>query len=234
MSVTEPGRQRAGELGPDPLEAVAFVVPERRSHPAPEDCSQLGLARERHAVVDAVHVAVRERQEVADLAVGVVDDGIEDGHPPEARIIADDELDPVDRIVGMDPLLDHALAERSVPQDRRWHDRPTHGLGDEERRDFPAGERADREVEERSLCDRGLVDGMERLRQVRMVNQHDERLVGGSGQAAEDLERAVAEGRQGSLRRPTAARAPAAPAGAGVGADDRPLRGGCGRGRLVS
>ena len=34
-------------------------------------------------MVDAVHVTVRGRQQVAALAVGVVDDGVEDRHPAQ-------------------------------------------------------------------------------------------------------------------------------------------------------
>jgi hypothetical protein len=40
---------------------------------------------ERDAVVDAVHMPVGGRQQMPALAVGIVDEGVEDGDPPQLR-----------------------------------------------------------------------------------------------------------------------------------------------------
>ena len=57
---------------------------ERLAAPGPEHRPQLGHRREGDAVVDAVDVAARHREQVAGLAVGVVDRGVEDGDRPQA------------------------------------------------------------------------------------------------------------------------------------------------------
>jgi hypothetical protein len=77
--------------------------------------------------------------------------------------------------------------------DRRWDEAPAGCLGDKKGRDLPPGERTLGEIEQRALGERGLVDGVERLGQVRVVDEDDQRLVRGPGQAPEDLQVAVTE-----------------------------------------
>ena len=78
-------------------------------------------AVERDPVVDAVHVAVGRREQVAALAVGVVDHRVEHGHPAQGGRSARISRRQVDGLVDVDPQLHHARAERAVPQHRRRH-----------------------------------------------------------------------------------------------------------------
>src|SRR4051794_31296410 len=73
--------QAVGEL----IEDAAVLVGQQLTGPAPEDGAQLRLDVEGEAVVDAVPVTVGHRGHVAALAVGVVDDGVEDRHPAQLR-----------------------------------------------------------------------------------------------------------------------------------------------------
>ena len=150
-------------------------------------------------MIDAEDMAIGQRQDVADLAIGVVDDGIEDGHRSQPGVVGDDHLDSVGGFVGVDPLLDHALAEWAVAEDGRRNDAPAHRLRDEKGGDLPAGQGAGREVEQRALGDGGLVDGVEGFAESGVVDEDDERLVRRAGQAPEDLERAVVEAGEGRL-----------------------------------
>ena len=63
----------------------------RSPGPAPEHGAQLVLAVEADPVVDAVAVAAGHRQHVAALAVGVVGDDVEDGHPSQRRGVLVDQ-----------------------------------------------------------------------------------------------------------------------------------------------
>src|SRR3712207_7282029 len=59
-------------------------------------CRSLVLDREADAVVDAVHVPLRRRQQVAALAVGVVDDRVEERHPLQRRVLRARQRDKVE------------------------------------------------------------------------------------------------------------------------------------------
>ena len=183
----------APEGPPDPLQSLELIGRKRQAHPAPEHRPQLWLGREGHAVIHPEDVTVRHRHQVAALAIGVVGDGIEDGHPAQSRVVADDHRDEVDIAIRVDPLLDHPLAEGAVAQHGRRHETPAGRLGDEERGDLALRERPLGEVEERALGDRGLVDRVERLAQRGVMDQDDQGLVRGSGQAPDDLQGAVAQ-----------------------------------------
>ena len=67
-------------------------------------------------------------QQVAALAVGVVDDGVEDRHPAQVRVVAAGELGQVDGLVDVDPQLAHARAERALAHHGGRHDVPAGGL----------------------------------------------------------------------------------------------------------
>ena len=81
----------AVEVRAHPLHAGDLGGVQRLAPPAPQDRAQLVLDVEADAVVDAVAVAVRHRQHVAALAVGVVDDDVEDGHPAQRRGVLVDQ-----------------------------------------------------------------------------------------------------------------------------------------------
>jgi len=162
----------------DPLDASSFLVRQRGPHPSPEDGSELGHRGERNSVINPEHMPIRHRKQVSALPVGVVDDGIEDRHSTQPRIRIHDHGHDVRGGVRMDPLLDHALAERAFTQDRRRNQPPARRLGNEEGGNFAAGKGPVRKVEQRPLGDRGLVDRVERFGQILMMDEDNQRLVG--------------------------------------------------------
>src|SRR3972149_4850599 len=127
--------------------------------PAAEERAQLRLDREADAVVHAEQATVRQGQQVAPLAIGVVDHRVEEGDAPQPRGAGAERLDEVHLRVRLDPLLGHpgtqgaGLAERG----RRNHV-PSGGLRDEVCGHLAVGERAVGEVPQRPLPGDGLVD----------------------------------------------------------------------------
>src|SRR5258708_1101064 len=88
----------------------------RAPPPLPEHGAQLVVLGEADAMIAAEQLAVAVRQEMADLAVGVVHHGIEDGHVPQCRmVIAAGERDDIHRLVRLDPQLAHAAPQPAVP-----------------------------------------------------------------------------------------------------------------------
>ena len=112
-------------------------------------------------MVDRVEMAAGERQQVAGLAVCVVDDGVEGRHAPEAGIVLVDHRHDIGTRVNIDPFLEHALAMRAFAEHRRWHDAPARGLRDEVGGDLAPGQGPDREVEQRALASSRLPDGQQ-------------------------------------------------------------------------
>lgn len=105
-------------------ERSGLALREPRPTPAPEDRPELGVHAERDAVVDALDEPVGADEEVAGLAVRIVDDGVEEGDPAEARVGGPDELDDVGVVANLDPQLDHAWAGGPVAEDGRRDDVP--------------------------------------------------------------------------------------------------------------
>jgi hypothetical protein len=85
-------------------------------------------------VVAAVQVTVGDREEMADLAIGVVDDGVENRHLAQPGVVVTTrEGDQVHLLVQVNPQLAHAGAERPVAH-HRWRDNvPPGGAGDQVR-----------------------------------------------------------------------------------------------------
>ena len=115
-------------------------------------------------MVDPEDVAVRRRQEVAALAIGVVDRGVEHGDPAQSWVVVDDHRDHVDRGIDVDPELQGAVAERPVAADRRRDDRPAHRLADEICGDLAMGKGFVGEIVEGTLAGGRLVDRLDRER----------------------------------------------------------------------
>ena len=204
----EGGAQRAAELVADPAHDVELVVVEGPPAPAPQHGAQLALVVEGHAVVDAVAVSPGHLQDVAALAVGVVDEHVEDRHPPQRRGVLVDQADvavavvegvedvqvavgdvagPDQRhglLVGVDvlPDLQHPAAVRPLAEPGRRDDVPAGGLGDGVRRDLAVGEGAVGEVPQRPLPGDRLVDHLH------PVDLAEERGVGRGHDPAVELE----------------------------------------------
>ncbi len=140
---------------------------------------------EGEAVVDAEAVAVRHGEHVEALAVGVVDEHVEDRHAAQRRGVLVDEGDRVallvlaaedsavaglrdlgrgDQVDGVLvgilvlPELHHPLARGAVAQPRARHDAPAERLGDEVRGDLAMREHGVGEVPEGVLAADRLVD----------------------------------------------------------------------------
>ena len=172
------------ESGGDDLEPGELLVGHRLPGPAPQDGAELGVGVEADAVVDAVAVPAGHRQHVAALAVGVVDHGVEDHHPPERAGVLVDEGDVVVAVVdavedvqpprplgqrphdghgllvvgGLLPDLHHPGAVGPVTQERQRHDVPAEGLGHQVGGPLAVGEGAVGEVPQRPLPRDRLVD----------------------------------------------------------------------------
>ena len=119
-------------------------------------------------------------QQVAALAVGVVDHGVEERHPPQLRAIAAHQPLEVDALVDVDPQLDHAGAERAVAHHGRRHDVPAGGLRHLVGRELAAGQRAVREVPERTLAADRLVDALRGRRRRCVMGQKSVALLASS------------------------------------------------------
>ncbi len=136
-------------------------------------------------MVDGVEPAAVGGQQMAALAVAVVDDGVQHGQTPQPLVVgvyqkgrtsfadlgethrfpAGPRLLPLDqrqqlRALGrrLDPLLDHALPVRAVAQHGGGDQVPAGGPGQLVRGDLTLGERAVGEVPQRALAGDGLVD----------------------------------------------------------------------------
>ena len=95
--------ERALELRAQRRQHLDGLVGQPLAAPLPQQRAQLVLGREADAVVDALHPAVLARQQVAALAVGVVDDGVEDGHAAQVGVVAAGQRGKVDRLVDVAP-----------------------------------------------------------------------------------------------------------------------------------
>ena len=149
-------------------------------------------------MIDRVEMAAGDRQQVAGLPIGVVEDRVEHRDPAQSQVVAVDHVDDVRLGVGIDPLLEHALAVRSFAEQRGRDDAPPERLRHEVGRDLAPGQRPDREVEQRTLTDRRLPDGEQvaldelAAEDVRLrpgwPDPHDHRVVRRPDEPAEDLE----------------------------------------------
>ena len=206
------GGEPAGKLGGElpGLEAL-LQLPQRGDRPAgqaaapplPEHRAQLVLLAEADPVIATVEVPVGSRQQVADLAIGVVHHGIEDGHVAQRRVVGPaGQRDNVHRLVSVDPQLAHTGTEGAVAEHGRRHHRESAGHRHPVGGHLPAGQRAGREVPQRPLPRHRLVHAGRLAPAVpdravqRRVRRHDE--------PALDLDRALAEqverGRLGRVR----------------------------------
>ena len=109
-------------------------------------------------VVDPVDVTADHGQQVAALAVGVVDHRVEHGDPPQPRVRGAHQALEVHRRVHVDPALHGAAPERPVAQGGLRHDVPAGRLADEPGGVLPLGEGAVGEVPQRTLPLHRLVD----------------------------------------------------------------------------
>ena len=177
--------QRGGESVGEHLEAHAVSLQERLPRPSPQDGAQLGLDTQADPVVAAAHHAPVP-DDVAALAIGVVQDGVEDGDGAQPRIRAvrdhhwvavrrlplkhhdppvGDRLRSSDVDEGVrgaidraDPQLHRAEPQRPLPQHRRRNHAEPSGGADDEGRPLPRSEGAVGVVPQRSLGHLGLVD----------------------------------------------------------------------------
>ncbi len=153
----QPLRQLVGErpAGQFPLQPGQRLESPRRQLPAPplpEHGTELVFLPEAHPVVTSVEPVRVDRQQVADLAVRVVDHGVEHGHVPEHLVVRPaGQGHQVHAGVRLDPQLAHARAERAVAVHGRRHQVPAGGPGHRVGGYLPAGQRAVWEIPQRPL-----------------------------------------------------------------------------------
>ena len=184
--LAQPGAQLSAEALGEGGQRLQAVVVDGCSGPPPQHGPELVLDVQRDAVVNAVDAAVHPGQDVAALAVGVVDDSVEDRHPPQPRVVGVHQCHlPAGVVVGgehrkiacrngigrtqihqpgvirlLHPQLHHSETGRPLPNDCVRHDVPAERLGDQERPVLAAGQRAVGEVPQRLLSGDRLVDAL--------------------------------------------------------------------------
>ena len=141
----------------------------------PDNSTQLVLMVEADTVVDGPHMRARRFppptgnrkstmisiKTVAGLAVGVVDEIVEEGQTAQGRgvtgILAHIEI--VYVRITLDEELDAARPPRPVAQDSGGHEAPTEGLADDKGGGLALAEGARRKIPQRILAAAGFVDG---------------------------------------------------------------------------
>jgi hypothetical protein len=216
----QPVGQGPVEVGPQPAQHVHRLGGQWFPEEAPQHGAQLLLVVQADAMVDAVDAAVGSGQDMATLAVGVVEQDVEHRQPPQLRRVRVHQqrrvAEPVvgaqhptppagdvlhahhvhqrSLVLDLYPQLHHSGAERSGPQHRRRYLGPSGGLRDQVGRHLPVGERAVREVPQRPLAADGLVHAA-RL-DAATADRAEQGGVGGVDDAAGDLDPPGAQQRQ--------------------------------------
>ena len=126
----------------------------------PDHGAQLFAGVEGQAVVDAPELPVFINETVAAFAVGIVGDGVEDGHALQLR----QQLRIIEGVVMffgivVDEKLHRAEAAGASAQERGRHEVPAEGFGCEVGGGFAVAERAIGEIPKRSLAAARFVDG---------------------------------------------------------------------------
>src|ERR1035437_6709227 len=148
----------AGQTFPQSLEDCPLVVIESLTAPPPQNSSEFWLNGEAEAIVATLDSPVGEWQQVPALPIGVVENRVQDGHPPQGRVVGRDQLAHVHGLVHFHPELNHPLAERTVAHSRRRDQVPAARFRQQVCSDFATGQGSVWEVVERLLASDRLVD----------------------------------------------------------------------------
>src|ERR1035437_1178605 len=111
--------QVGGEGRSEPSQYGSLFLVEGVAAPAPQDRPQLRFHGEAEAVVDGLDSAAFERQQMSTLAIGVVEDGVEDRDSTQFWQVETGQLHDVDGRIDFPPQLHHSGPERTVAHDRR-------------------------------------------------------------------------------------------------------------------
>ena len=145
------GGQVSGQLGGEGLPGEI-----------PDDGAQLGLGVEADAVVDQPEVIVRIEKDVAALAVGVVDQQVEQRHRAQALAVFFVQVEVMVFGVVVDEQLQRAGAEGAIGAvDGGRHQLPAQRLADDEGGGLAAGQAGLGEIPQRALAAGGFVDRQE-------------------------------------------------------------------------
>jgi hypothetical protein len=158
-----------GEGGGDAREAVGEgtesrleVRGDRLPGEVPDDGAELVLVVEGESVVDGEEAAgAFLEEEVSALAVGVVDEEVEEGDGAQEEALGGFEVEVVAVWVVVDVLLEGAGSVGSVAEDGEGDESETQGVTEAAGGDLTGGEGGGGEVPQGLLAAHGLVDGGE-------------------------------------------------------------------------
>ena len=144
----------------------------------PDHGAQLILMMEADAVVNGPHTLIVAIETVTGLAVGVVDEIVEERKAAQGGGIAGifAHIKVVDIRITFDEKLDAARPARPVTQDGGRHDGPAESLADEKGGGLALTEGADREIPEGIFAAARFVDGGDLL--LTVMNHCEEGVVG--------------------------------------------------------
>ena len=161
-----------------------LLLRDRMRGPIPDHGAEFFLVVEAERVVDAPEAAVGRLQDVAALAVGVVGQRVEERELPQPFGMLLAQLEEGAAVVGRNVRLQRAGAvfQAVFALDRGRDQVPAEFAAEPVGGDLAAVE-IGREIPERVLAPRGLVDRVARLRNVRDAELEQEDVVGGVGDA---------------------------------------------------
>ena len=189
LSITEQRAELVGCLVPSFSYGGELPQVQLRTSPPPQQCPQLVISVEAHSMINSKHPP-GAGENVASLAIGIVDQDVEDGEQPEVSNIGVDHRhwaivrikafhgrkpavfghgrawNKINELVGgrlvdVDPHLKRPGPERPVGQHRDRHAVEAADPGHLVRGHLPEAEGAVREVPERTLSLQRLVDAFD-------------------------------------------------------------------------
>ena len=123
--------ESAGQVAAQLRQHGPFLGRERLAAPPPQHRPQLRLDGEAESVVYAVYPSIGEGEQVAGLAVGVVEDRVEDRDTPQRRIVRPDQLvgGTISQPLASDRVWAATSRQASVPSGKSYRGRsPRIGL----------------------------------------------------------------------------------------------------------
>ena len=128
-------------------------------------------------------------QNVTALAVGIVDQQVEQGHGAQAFQLGRFEIKIMMIGVVINVLLERTGTQRSVPQNGEWNHAEAQRLADQVGADFPVGQGVFREIPQRLFAPARFVDRQDFI--PGMADSNQEGVIDAAGELALELDLAI-------------------------------------------